>query len=48
MKRSISDHIKGTIKDNGNAKDLLSAIGQKFLESDKAEICSLIDSMSTI
>ncbi|OIT37006.1 hypothetical protein A4A49_66137 [Nicotiana attenuata] len=48
MKRSISDHIKGAIKDNGNAKDFLSAIGQKFLESDKAEICSLIDSLSTI
>ncbi|XP_075106514.1 uncharacterized protein LOC107829157 [Nicotiana tabacum] len=38
MKRSISDHIKGAIKDNGNAKYFLSAIGQKFLESDKAEI----------
>ncbi|OIT05212.1 hypothetical protein A4A49_02753 [Nicotiana attenuata] len=48
MKRSISDHIKGAIKDNGNAKDFLSAIGQKFLESDKAEIGSLIDSLSTI
>ncbi|OIT28409.1 hypothetical protein A4A49_62189, partial [Nicotiana attenuata] len=48
MKRSISDHIKVAIKDNGDAKDFLSAIGQKFLESDKAEIGSLIDSMSTI
>ncbi|OIT04688.1 hypothetical protein A4A49_65218, partial [Nicotiana attenuata] len=48
MKRSISDPIKGAIKDNGNAKDFLSAIGQKFLESDKAEIGSLIDSLSTI
>ncbi|OIT19379.1 hypothetical protein A4A49_41492 [Nicotiana attenuata] len=48
MKRFISDHIKGAIKDNGNAKDFLSAIGWKFLESDKAEICSLIDSLSTI
>nr|XP_009762197.1 PREDICTED: uncharacterized protein LOC104214242 [Nicotiana sylvestris]XP_016458403.1 PREDICTED: uncharacterized protein LOC107782086 [Nicotiana tabacum] len=48
MKRSISDHIKGAIKDNGNAKDFLSAIGQKFLESDKAEIVSLINSLSTI
>ncbi|XP_019261993.1 PREDICTED: uncharacterized protein LOC109239856 [Nicotiana attenuata] len=48
MKRSISYHIKGAIKDNGNAKDFLSAIGQKFLESDKAEIGSLIDSLSTI
>nr|XP_009764563.1 PREDICTED: uncharacterized protein LOC104216243 [Nicotiana sylvestris]XP_016514130.1 PREDICTED: uncharacterized protein LOC107830949 [Nicotiana tabacum] len=48
MKRSISDHIKGAIKDNGNAKDFLSAIGQKFLESDKVEIDSLIDSLSTI
>ncbi|XP_070022107.1 uncharacterized protein [Nicotiana sylvestris] len=48
MNRSISDHTKGAIKDNGNAKDFLSAIGQKFLESDKAEIGSLIDSLSTI
>ncbi|XP_075099082.1 uncharacterized protein LOC142175970 [Nicotiana tabacum] len=48
MKRSISDHIRGEIKDNENAKDFLSAIGQKFLESDKAEIGSLIDSLSTI
>ncbi|XP_009800414.1 uncharacterized protein [Nicotiana sylvestris] len=48
MKRSISDHIKGAIKDNGNAKDFLSAIGQKFLVSDKADIGSLIDSLSTI
>nr|XP_018628690.1 uncharacterized protein LOC104103254 [Nicotiana tomentosiformis]XP_033513866.1 uncharacterized protein LOC104103254 [Nicotiana tomentosiformis] len=48
MKRFISDQIKGAIKDNGNAKDFLSAIGQKFLESDKAEIGNLIDSMSTI
>ncbi|XP_075111787.1 uncharacterized protein LOC142181966 [Nicotiana tabacum] len=48
MKRSISDHIKGAIKDNGNAKDFLSAIGQKFLETDKAEIGSLIYSLSTI
>ncbi|XP_070022432.1 uncharacterized protein [Nicotiana sylvestris] len=47
MKRSISEHIKGAIKDNGNAKDFLSAIGQKFLESDKAEIGSLINSLST-
>nr|XP_009785691.1 PREDICTED: uncharacterized protein LOC104233928 [Nicotiana sylvestris] len=48
MKRSISNHIKGAINDNGNAKDFLSAIGQKFLESDKAEIGSLIDSLYTI
>nr|XP_009800151.1 PREDICTED: uncharacterized protein LOC104246104 [Nicotiana sylvestris] len=48
MKRSISDHIKGAIKDNGNAKYFLSAIGQKFLESDKAEIGNLMDSLSTI
>ncbi|XP_070018798.1 uncharacterized protein [Nicotiana sylvestris] len=48
MKRSISDHIIGVIKDNGNAKDFLSAIGQKFLESDKVKIGSLIDSLSTI
>uniref|UniRef100_A0A1U7XG09 Uncharacterized protein LOC104236374 n=1 Tax=Nicotiana sylvestris TaxID=4096 RepID=A0A1U7XG09_NICSY len=48
MKRSISDHIKDAIKDNGNAKDFVSAIGQKFLEYHKAEIGSLIDSLSTI
>nr|XP_016458808.1 PREDICTED: uncharacterized protein LOC107782438 [Nicotiana tabacum] len=48
MKRSISNHIKGAIKDNVNAKDFLSAIGQKFLKSDKAEIGSLIDSLSAI
>ncbi|XP_019236811.1 PREDICTED: uncharacterized protein LOC109217039 [Nicotiana attenuata] len=48
MKRSIPAHIKCAIKDNGNAKDFLSAIGQKFLEFDKAEICSLIDSLSFI
>ncbi|XP_009784453.1 uncharacterized protein [Nicotiana sylvestris] len=46
--KSTSDHIKGAIKFNGNAKDFLSAIGQEFLESDKAEIGSLIDSLSTI
>ncbi|XP_009789792.1 uncharacterized protein [Nicotiana sylvestris] len=48
MKISIYDHIKGAIEDNGNAKDFLSVIGQKFLESDKAEIGSLIDSLSAI
>nr|XP_009804664.1 PREDICTED: uncharacterized protein LOC104249858 [Nicotiana sylvestris] len=43
MKRSIFYHIKGAIKDNGNAKDFLSATRQKFLESDKAEIGSVRD-----
>ncbi|XP_070054632.1 uncharacterized protein LOC142180022 [Nicotiana tabacum] len=48
MKRSISNHIKGAIKDNENAKNFLSVIGHKFLDTDKAEIGSLIDSLSTI
>ncbi|XP_075083568.1 uncharacterized protein LOC142167303 [Nicotiana tabacum] len=48
IKRSIFYYIKGTVKDNGNAKDFLSAIRQKFLESDKTEIGSLIDFLSTI
>ncbi|XP_070025472.1 uncharacterized protein [Nicotiana sylvestris] len=38
IKRSISNHIKGAIKDNGNVKDFLSAIKQKLLEFDKVEI----------
>lgn len=33
MKRSIYDHIKDVIKNDGNMKDYLSFIGQKFLES---------------
>ncbi|XP_070018038.1 uncharacterized protein [Nicotiana sylvestris] len=48
MKRSISNHLKGAIQDNGNAKDFLSVIRQKFLEYNKVEIGSLIDSLSTI
>jgi len=48
MSRSMSDQRGDAIKDNGNTKDFLSASGQKFLESDKAEIGSLIDSLSTI
>nr|XP_009761394.1 PREDICTED: uncharacterized protein LOC104213561 [Nicotiana sylvestris] len=48
INRFIYDHTKGAIDDNGNTKDFLSAIGQKFLEFDKAEIGSLIDSLYTI
>ncbi|MCD7470264.1 hypothetical protein HAX54_009988, partial [Datura stramonium] len=48
MKRYIPDHIEGAIKGSENAKDFLNVIGQKFQESDKAKIDSLIDSLSTI
>ncbi|XP_038970576.1 uncharacterized protein LOC120104119 [Phoenix dactylifera] len=43
IKRSISNSIMGAIPDNDNAKNFLDAIGQRFVESDKAETGDLMD-----
>lgn len=42
IKRFMSDTIQDNIHDQGNAKDFMSAIGEKFKESDKAETTNLM------
>ncbi|XP_018820420.2 uncharacterized protein LOC108990789 [Juglans regia] len=48
IKHSISDSIMGAIPDNDNAKQFLGAIGQRFVESDKAEIGDLMDRLMSM
>ncbi|XP_041011466.1 uncharacterized protein LOC121255257 [Juglans microcarpa x Juglans regia] len=48
IKRSISDSIMGAIPDNDSAKKFLGAIGQKFVESDKAETGDLMDRLMSM
>ncbi|XP_035545901.1 uncharacterized protein LOC118348407 [Juglans regia] len=48
IKRSISDSIMGAIPDNDNAKQFLGAIGQRFVESNKAETGDLMDRLMSM
>ncbi|KAF5443360.1 hypothetical protein F2P56_035920, partial [Juglans regia] len=48
IKRSISDSIKGAIPDNYNAKNFVDAIGQRFVESNKAETRDRMDKLMSM
>ncbi|KAF8398856.1 hypothetical protein HHK36_014720 [Tetracentron sinense] len=48
IKRFILDSIMGAILDNDNAKNFLDAIGQRFVESDKAETGDLMDRLMSM
>lgn len=46
IKRSLSYTLWGSISDKGNANDFLDVTGEKFKESDKAEIANLSSFMN--
>ncbi|KAF5473175.1 hypothetical protein F2P56_009802, partial [Juglans regia] len=48
IKCFISDSIMGAIPDNNNAKQFLGAIGQRFVEFDKAETGDLVDRLMSM
>ncbi|CAA2974001.1 Hypothetical predicted protein [Olea europaea subsp. europaea] len=48
IKRSISDSILGVISDNENVKSFMDAIGENFVESDKAETGDLMDKLMSM
>lgn len=47
MKRAMTETVRGGIPSNDKAKAFLEAVGEKFKESKKAEIGSLMNALTT-